>query len=413
MHIFAHLTRHSIQTALAGFLVLILWPAVSTAQNQFSPVVQINDTAITQYELSQRELLLSVLRTPGFIEKVALENLINERLQLSAATLAGITVDDDELAAGIEEFSARANLTGEQLIVELNKEGISTESFRDFVLSGLAWRELVQSRFGASSIVSDGEVNRAIDRAFEQAGNRATARVLISEIYLAANTPQAKAESEALAKQIAKAESFAGFSAAARKYSIGPSAQRGGRVETWVSLSDLPAAIGSTLLQMKPGEITNPFQLAEAFVIFQLRAIEEVPAPVRTNVSLEYLTYHIAGGSVAAQKLRARVDICDDLYAVAKGQPEETLQLDELPVAQIPSDIAVELAKLDVGEVSTALTRNNGQTTLFLMLCSRKTTDAPEQDPRIVKQQLTNQRLASYADAYLAELKADAIIIFP
>lgn len=413
MQIFVKLTRRCIQSALAGSLSLMLWPAVSAAQNLFSPVVQVNDSAITEYEVSQRELLLAVLRTTGDLKKVSLEKLIDERLQVGAANLAGITVDDAELSAGIEEFAARANLTGEQLIKELNSEGIATESFRDFVLSGLAWRELVQALFGQKSFISDGEVDRAIDRAFEQAGDRSTAQVLISEIYLAANTPEAKAESQRLAGEIAKAASFASFASAARQYSVGPSGARGGRVETWVPLSNLPAAMGSTLLTMKPGEISNPFLLAEAMVIFQLRAIQEVKAPARTNIMVDYMTYHLAGGQVAAEKLRARVDLCDDLYAVAKGQPESVLQREELAIANIPRDIALELAKLDVGEVSTALTRGNPQTTLFLMLCARKSSDVPELAPNIVRQQLNNQRLASYANAYLAELKADAIIIYP
>ena len=42
-----------------------------------------------------------------------------------------------------------------------------------------------------------------------------------------------------------------------------------------------------------------------------------------------------------------------------------------LPPADIPQDIAIELSKLDPGEVSTALTRSGGETLVFLMLCAR------------------------------------------
>lgn len=420
MHILAILTRRCARALAAGTLTLCLLPGISAAQNLFAPAVRVNDTAITKYEVNQRELLLSVLRTPGDVPKLALNNLINERLQLTAANRADITVDDAELTAGIEEFAGRANLTGEEFISVLNSAGVATESFRDFVVAGLAWRELVQARFGPKSSISDGEVNRAIERAFEQAGDRASVRVLISEIYLAANTPAAKAASERLATQIVKATSVSSFSAAARQYSVGPSAQRGGRVETWVSLANLPPAIGTAFLTMKPGDVTNPFPLPQALVIFQLRAIEETDAPARTNVEIDYASYFIpgarsGGAHTTAEKIRARVDVCDDLYAVARGQPEDVLQRETRPVADISRDVALELAKLDVGEVSTALTRADSDAVVFLMLCARKSVDADavEPEPNAIRQQLLNQRLASYANAYLAELKADAIITYP
>ncbi|MEO1779162.1 MAG: peptidylprolyl isomerase, partial [Pseudomonadota bacterium] len=63
----------------------------------------------------------------------------------------------------------------------------------------------------------------------------------------------------------------------------------------------------------------------------------------------------------------------------------------------------------------TALTRANGQTLVFLMLCGR--TPALEEDQVIDRQavaaQLRNQRLTAFSDNLLAELAAEAnIVIF-
>ena len=76
-----------------------------------------------------------------------------------------------------------------------------------------------------------------------------------------------------------------------------------------------------------------------------------------------------------------------------------------------PRDIALELAKLDKGEVSTNLTRAGGQTLVFLMLCGRTPVLAEDQDRDSIRLQLRAQRLQSYAEGYLAQLKADARII--
>ncbi len=79
--------------------------------------------------------------------------------------------------------------------------------------------------------------------------------------------------------------------------------------------------------------------------------------------------------------------------------------------ADIPADIALELSKMDPGEISTTLTRANGQTLVVLMLCGRTPELAEEVDRAELSLGLQNQRLASYSDGYLAQLRADARII--
>ena len=134
------------------------------------------------------------------------------------------------------------------------------------------------------------------------------------------------------------------------------------------------------LLELGPGDVTAPLPIPNAVALFQLRGIEETATPAREYSEIEYAAYYIPGGRseaglAAAAKVRAKVDVCDDLYGIAKGQPEEVLERGAKKPSEIPQDIAIELAKLDPGESSVALTRANGQTLVFLMLCKR-TADA-------------------------------------
>ena len=415
MHIFTSMTRRIAPIFAAIVLAL---PMSATAQNMFAPAVTINDTVITNYELRQRETLLTALRTPGDIQELALERLINERLQLAAAKRAGISITPDQVEAGIAEFAGRANLEPEQFLATLTSAGVAPESFRDFVTAGLAWRDHVRAKFGPKAQISDGEITNAIANTDTQPGDFSTARVLISELFLPADNPQVIAESEAIATRVKRITTLDGFAAAAREYSIGLSAPRGGRVETWVPLSNLPAPITQSFLTMNVGEVSDPFPLENAVVMFQLRALQEVPAEATEITSIDYAAYYIPGGNSekahdAARKLRAKVDVCDDLFGIAKNQPPEVLDRNSLPVSEIPQDVAIELAKLDVGESSTALTRADGQTLVFLMLCSRETGASAETSREVVQQRLFNQRLTSLAEGYLSELKADAIITFP
>ena len=81
-----------------------------------------------------------------------------------------------------------------------------------------------------------------------------------------------------------------------------------------------------------------------------------------------------------------------------------------LAPSDIPNDIALELAKLDENEVSTALTRAGGDTLVFLMLCGRTPQLGEDIDRGAIRTSLLNERVERLAEGFLAELRADAII---
>ncbi len=378
--------------------------------NLFSPVARVNDRVITQYELNQRALFFEVLKAPGNAEDAAMERLIEERLQFDAAEMMGVTIDDDQVLVGMEEFAARANLTAEQFVEAIGREGIAPETFADFVRAGLVWRHVVRGRFGPRAQVTEDEVDRAIALGSATGG----VRVLISEIFLPADTPARLAAAQRRAGEISKITTLGAFAAAARKYSAAPSRGRGGR-QDWIPIGNLPPAIRAQILTLAPGQVTDPIAVPNAVALFQLRDLEETEAPNQETVSVEFARYFIAGGRSSgaraeAEKIRAKVDTCDDLYGIAKKQPEEQLLRDVLPMAEIVDDVAIELAKLDDNEVSTALTTADGKALVFLMLCGRTLALAEEVDREAVRQSLFTQRMASYANGYLSELRADAVI---
>ncbi|MFV2033610.1 MAG: peptidylprolyl isomerase [Halocynthiibacter sp.] len=390
-------------------LLLISGAFPATAQSLFSPAVKVNDAVVTRYEVAQRIAFLRVLNQPGDIEKQAIEALIDNRLQMQAAKNMGIAIGEEQIAAAMEEFASRAELSTEQFLSEIADAGVAPQTFRNFVNAGLAWREVVGSRFAPRTSITESE----IDRALALSSSRGGVRVLLSEIVLPAPPDQISA-ARARANEISRITTLSAFAAAASSYSAGPTRERGGRVD-WLQIGNLPPPVRAQILSLKPGQVTAPIEVNNAILLFQLRAIEETDSPEVETVTVEYASYLIADGPAAAtvaQNIRDRVDTCDDLYAVALEQPEEVLERATLAAADIAPEIALELAKLDDNEVSTALRRANGQTMVFLMLCGRITEQEAEVSREDVRAQLTNQRLASHADSYLAELRADATIIY-
>lgn len=416
-------------------------PAAQAQGNLFAPVVEVNDQVITRYEVNQRIAMMAALGG-GATEEAAIEALINERLQREAASRLGIQATQTGIDAGIAEFAQRGGLEPKEFLDVLANRGVAYESFRDFVVAGVVWREFARNRFASRIQITEAE----IDRALQTQGPSGGLRVLLSEIFLPARTPEERAQSEQLAARIAASPSLSNFAAAARKYSVAPSRERSGRLN-WTNIGDLPAPLRNTILALKPGEVTAPLSTGNAIGIFQLRSMEETDVATPEPLSIEYAAYYIAGGHTdaahaQAAKIAASVDSCNDLYGIAKGQPASVLQHDTVPTGEIPQDVAIELSKLDAGEISTALTRSNGETLVFLMLCQRNYTDAapaaPAQDEgdavegeeaddapltaeqaasaartqqrEEIRNRLRGQRLNAMAANYLSELKADAVI---
>ncbi|MCC6303756.1 MAG: peptidylprolyl isomerase [Rhodobacteraceae bacterium] len=423
--------------ALAALLAPGLLPAGAAAEaGLFAPRAVVNDGVITRYEVAQRRRFIEVIGVAGDLDAQALELLIEDKLRLQAAAQFGVTVSEEQMAAGMAEFAGRANLDTDAFLAGLAERGVAAETFRHFVEAGVAWREVVRLRFAARATVTEGE----IDRALALASRRGAARVLLSELLLPA-TEDHLARSRPLAERLARTlRGEAAFAAAAREHSVASSRERGGRLE-WLPIARIPAEVATQILTLAPGEVTAPVQVGNVIALFLLRAIDEgAPLPPE-SLAVDYAQFLIPGAGAPAAaaeagRIRARVDRCDDLYGIARGLPPERLLRETRAQPDIPADIALELARLDDNESSVALTR--GDALVFLMLCGRTASlpdaapatpaaaegagegegggdaaaAAPAPSPREeIRQRLTNERLGAFAAGYLAELRADAHIV--
>lgn len=392
--------------ATVGLLGLSSGPA--TSQNLFAPAIQINQEVITQFELQQRELFLEVLRFPGNPAEVARKGLIEDRLRQQAMKEAGFEVPPEGIQQGIDQFASQGNMSPEEFIQALGQAGVSEETVRDFIEVQLGWRDYISARFLSRARPTDAEIDRALGR-----GGGGGIRVLLSEVIIPV-TPQTVDQVDEVAQQIASLKTYDEFSQAATQFSASDTRNNGGRMN-WLAISSLPPALQPLILALNPGEITDPIALPNAVALFQMRGIQEITTGTPRYSSIEYATYFLAGGRSgetlsAAAKIARSIDTCDDLYGVAKGQPETVLDRVTAKPSEIPQDIALELAKLDPGETSTALTRNNGQTLVLLMLCNRTADLAEDASREEIANALTQQRLQSFAESLLAQLKADAQI---
>ena len=378
----------------------------ASAQNLFAPRLYVNDKAITEYEVMQRALFMRVLNAPGDLETEALKALVEDRLRADEAERLGLKVTDKEVMDGMNEFASRANMTAEQLVGELQKVGIAPETYRDFVTAGLLWRKAVRARFTGMITVSDADV----DKALAASARPRALKVLLSELVIPAQQGREQAAMDLANRLSQEIDSEGEFAAAARRHSGAPTAGGGGRLN-WMPLSNLPPAIAGQILGLGAGDVSKPISVPGAVVLFQLRGVERDETAEPIDVQVEWSEFLVPDDPAEIARIVAENHRCLDLMDDARGLPAEQLTQHKAPMSEVPGNIALELAKLDPGEISSALGGPGGRK--LVMLCSRQAVMDPEPNRDQIREQILNQKLDGLAAGYLEELRAAAFIREP
>ena len=358
-------------TALAMMLGGSALPAL--AQGPFAPVIYVNDSAVTAFEVDQRTRFIQLLNGPDSDRESVLRELVNDRLKMQAARQIGVEITDEALAQGASEFAGRANMGTEQFIAALAQAGVEEQSFIDFVRAGIAWREVVRARIVPQVNITDREIEQAQTRAVQ---TPIVTQVLLSELVIPAppgSEERALAQAEEVARTVG---SEAEFAAAARRLSATPSAPSGGRID-WLAVGNLPPSLRQVVLQLRPGTTSAPLTVPGAVVMFFLRDTRGTLRAGATDQTVDYLTMDLPTVADGARIL-AVAQSCTDARAEANRFTPDPARRETAPLGAVPADVAQRLASLDDNE-GTVIDYGSGAR--LVMLCKRTVTALAEPEP--------------------------------
>ena len=384
-------------------------PDLAKSQSAVSAVLRVNQSVITQYELEQRIRCLQVIQTSGDLRQAARDQLIDDRLKNSLAAGMNLKLSDGKLEQSMTEFAASGNLSLEDFVTILSQAGVDRQSYEDFIKSKLIWGMLIQQLFGPRVQITEAEV----DRAYQARLEGSAMRVLLSELIMPISEDTYE-QVTARAQLFAKLTSLNEFADAAERYSVAETRDIGGRLD-WTEVNKLPPMLQSLIVSLTPGQVTEPIPLDGGVALFQLRDIEETSYRTPLIAVVDYMTYRILTETPKetlqqAKQVAALTDTCDDLYGIAKGQPEDRLQRHSKAPADIPARLSLQLAKLDENEMMLAAPDPNDGSVLLVMLCGRLAETIEDLSRQDVMRGLQMQRLSSYADQYLQSLRSSAYI---
>ncbi|MAB85753.1 MAG: peptidylprolyl isomerase [Rhodobacteraceae bacterium] len=390
---------------LAALVLIGSLQSAALAQGLFDPVISVNRAAITAYELEQRERFLEILQRSSGMAQRARDSLIEDRLKMAAADRSGMKLSGAQLLSAMDDFAANANLELEQLLETLAQSGVDEQTYRDFIMVGVTWRELIRARFAARSAPSEAE----IDRALASAGAQGGVKVLLTEIVLPAGSAEELNSARQTAERLGRISSTADFSEQARRLSVAQSRVNGGRLE-WANLSDLPDGLRPIISGLRPGQITTPLEVPNAVVLFQLRDVAETTVQSPEISTVKYA--HLKGPADAVKAATKMADTCDDFYGAAKNNPSLTLTIRSESPDQMSQALSLRLMGLDKNEFDDMPAAAAGNHAEIVMLCARVYAALEDVSRGQVADNLRSARISSLADGFLAELRASADIVY-
>ena len=205
------------------------------------------------------------------IEKQALEQLINKKLQLQMAEQAGMKLDKTEIDQAIARIAAQNNVTVDQLYERIKQEGMTTASYRREIFEQMTMQKLQQHEVAGKITVTPEEVN-----AFMQSNNfkeNGANEYRLQDILIPTADAPSPAEITAAKTRadsiVQKLQNGADFGTLAKAESGGDNALQGGDLG-WRKLPEIPSAFAEKMAGMKKHDIAGPIQTANGFHILFL-----------------------------------------------------------------------------------------------------------------------------------------------
>ena len=255
-------------------------PAI--AANPYAAAYTVNNGVITFYDIEQRTMFLEALGAPGDVRELAIKQLTEDRLKIQAAESLGIELPEGAIEAGKEEFATGRGLTVEDVDRVLESRGIDQQTMNDFVQAGISWREVVGTLFRGRASPSEED----IDAALEFSATAPVEVVQLAEIAIPF-AERGEQETLALADRIHRdLTRGANFAELAREYSRSASVERDGLIDP-IPASQLPAAMRTQILLMRPGQVTPPMPISGGVAILKLVSIRQEAAAANDQTEEE------------------------------------------------------------------------------------------------------------------------------
>ncbi|WP_448582318.1 peptidylprolyl isomerase [Thermaurantiacus sp.] len=385
----------------------------------------VNGDIITDTDVDQRlNLVLAAnqgrvsAQERDILKVQVLRNLIDEKLQIQAASENEVTVSEAEVEQAYQRVAANFRQTPEQFAAFLRQSGSSPASIKQQIRAELAWSRLLRKRIEPFINVGEEEV-AAIIRKLEESKGKDEYRV--GEIFLSASPdemPRALADASRMVQAIRAGASFVAY---ARQFSEASTAAVGGDLG-WVRAEQLSPELAEVIQRMPRGTISDPIAVPGGVAVLALIDKRQILAanPADAILSMKQITVALPEGTTEARARQLADQIqsrtrsmggCGRVEAVAAEIGGSVVANDSIRLGDLPGPLQDIVGKLPVGG-ATPVFGSQRDGLRVLVLCGRDDPSANSGTPSFdaIYAQMNDERVNSAARRYLRDLRRDAVV---
>jgi peptidyl-prolyl cis-trans isomerase SurA len=393
-------------------------------------VAVVNDESVTANEVAQRIQRLREEQaqkggpTPTAAEfhKMALDQLVEERVLVTYARENGVKVDDAEVDRAVANIAASNKLTPVQLRERLGQQGMDWGAFRHNIRDQITIERIREREVVAHIRVTDTELNDYIDK--QRGPNGMSEQVNLAQILVTvpehaddAVVAQRKARAE---EALARVNNGEPFEQVAREMSEDANKAKGGEMGAR-PLDRYPDIFVAAVKDLKVGAVTPLIRSGAGFHILKVvsRSQESGVKVTQTRVrhivlrpspqmSLEQATARMREFRQAILDGRARFEDIARQYS-EDGSAEQGGDLGWISPGNLVPEFEDAMNRLPTGGVSEPVQSRYGLH-LIQVLDRREAT----LDPKQLREQATNvlkeQKFEPAYNEWVADLRAKAFV---
>jgi peptidyl-prolyl cis-trans isomerase SurA len=270
-------------------------------------VARVNDDVITLSELQEEGLPLFERLRENYTgkelehqvqraEREFLDQLVLKRLQLQYAGQIGITASENEINAAFKDVLSRNNLTQEQLIELLTREGLTLQDYKDRLREQIVLARLMNQAVRSRVSVDSSEVEayyQAHQNEFDQPP-QARVRHIFFRVEPGTGRPQTEDAQARATRVLQEARNGGDFAMLARRHSEDTTAANGGDLGL-IKRGDALPEFEEVIFNMKAGEISDIIRTpnglhivkVETFSTGSLREFSEIKPEIERRLLQE------------------------------------------------------------------------------------------------------------------------------
>jgi peptidyl-prolyl cis-trans isomerase SurA len=390
----------------------------------------VNEGVVLTSELEEQVQMISErlrsqrmeLPPQNVLRQQVLERLIMQEIQLQRADRVGLRVSDETLNSALAEVAQRNGIPLSQLPDALAQQGIDYAAYRDSIRKELTLTLLRQRDVLQRITVTPREIDQYIER--QKNTPSEFNEYNVSHILIAvpqAATPEQLEEAEKRAQEVyEKAKAGEDFAGLAVSYSNAQSALEGGALG-WRKGPELPTFLSEVVVQLKPGEVSEPLRTPTGFHIVKLNEMRGADQQVIVEqVHARHILMRpneLEDDATVRQKLaniRERVLKGEDFAVLASTMSEDPSAADggdlgwSSPGTYVPEFEKV-LASLDENEISEPFRTQYGWH--IVQVLGRRQYDTTEElKRRRVAEEIRNSRVDEETELWLRRLRDEAYV---